>query len=145
VASGQYLPIIPHPQHPHYSKDKDLLERVQRRFTRMINGLGQLSYMERLERLNLWTLEERRNSSDLIELFKIIKGYTKCKISDFFILDNRCKGTRGHSVKLVKIRNNKDALKIFFSRRVIEQWNQLEQHMVDPSSINSFKSHLQKI
>ena len=90
----------------------------------MINGLGQLSYMERLERLNLWTLEDRRNRSDLIEVFKIIRGYMKCKISDFFILDNRCKGTQGHSVKLVKIRN-RDVLKFFFSRRVIERWNRL--------------------
>jgi len=67
---------------PHYSKDKELLDRVQRRFTRMINGLGQLSHMERLERLNLWTLEERRNRLDLIEVFKIVRGYTKCKITN---------------------------------------------------------------
>ena len=67
----------------------------------MIKGMDQLSYMERLERLHLWTLEERRNRSDLIEVFKIIKGYSKCEISDFFIMDNRCKGTRGHSAKLI--------------------------------------------
>jgi len=36
-------------------------------------------------------------------------------------------------------------MKFFFLRRVIERWNQLEQHVVDASSINSFKSHLQKI
>jgi len=71
---------------PHYSKDKELLEKVQRRFTRMIKGMDQLSYMARLERLHLWTLEERRNRSDLIEVFKIIKGYSKCEISDFFIM-----------------------------------------------------------
>jgi len=41
-----------------------------------------------------------------MEVFKIIKGYTTCEISDFFNLDNRCKGTRGHSVKLIKTRNN---------------------------------------
>jgi len=36
-------------------------------------------------------------------------------------------------------------MKFFFSRRVIQRWNQLERHVVDASSINSFKSHLQKI
>jgi len=52
--------------------------------------MGQLSYMERLERLHLWTMEERRNRSDLFEVFKIIKGYTKCKvISLFWIIDAR--------------------------------------------------------
>jgi len=111
----------------------------------MINGMGHLSYMERLERLHLWTLEERRNRSNLIEVFKIIEGYSKCEISDFFILDNRCKDTWGHSVKLIKTRNKRDVLKFFFSRRVIEHWNQLEQRVVDASSINSFKSHLQRI
>jgi len=40
-----------------------------------------------MERLHLWTLEERRNRLDLIEVFKIIKGYSKCEISDFFIMD----------------------------------------------------------
>jgi len=63
---------------------------------------------------------------------------------DFFIMDNRCKDTRGHSAKLIKMRNNRDALKFFFSRRVIERWNQLEQYVVDASSINILKSNLQK-
>ena len=52
---------------PHYNKDKVLLEKIQHCFTRMIPGFSQLDYMTRL-RLNLWTLEKRRNRSDLIEL-----------------------------------------------------------------------------
>jgi len=42
---------------PHYRKDKELLE-IQHRFTRMLPGLKQLPYDQRLEALNLWTLEE---------------------------------------------------------------------------------------
>jgi len=57
---------------PHYQKDKELLERVQHRFTRMIEGFSSLPYNgERLLRLGLWTLEERRNRCDLIEVFKV--------------------------------------------------------------------------
>ena len=68
----------------------------------MINGLGHLSNVERLERLYLWTLEERRNKSDLIDVFKIIKGYIRNVQSAISLfLDNRCKGTRGHSAKLI--------------------------------------------
>ena len=33
---------------PHYSKDKDLLERIQHRFTRMVPGLKNLPYEEQL-------------------------------------------------------------------------------------------------
>jgi ribonuclease P/MRP protein subunit RPP40 len=44
---------------PYYIKDKELLDRVQHRFTRMVPGLRQLPYEQRLQRLGLWTLEER--------------------------------------------------------------------------------------
>ena len=59
---------------PHYSKDKALLENIQHRFTRMIPGYSQLDYNTRLNRLKLWTLEERRNRADLIELSKCINA-----------------------------------------------------------------------
>jgi len=44
---------------PHYVKDRVLLERVQRRFTRMVPELKGLSYPDRLKKLGLWSLEER--------------------------------------------------------------------------------------
>ena len=55
----------------HYVKDRERLERVQHRFMRMVRGL---EYGERMERLNLMPREERKNRSDLVELFKISKG-----------------------------------------------------------------------
>jgi len=58
---------------PHYVKDKELLERVQHRFTRMFKDLRERDYGERLNSLNLWTLEERRNRQDLILVFKMYK------------------------------------------------------------------------
>jgi len=45
---------------PHYKKDKELLEKVQRKSTKMIKGMKGKSYEERLRKLNLWSLEERR-------------------------------------------------------------------------------------
>jgi len=49
---------------PHYEKDKFLLERVQHRFIRILPGLTQLAYKHGLERLGLWTVEERRNRAE---------------------------------------------------------------------------------
>ena len=46
---------------PHYQKNKELLERVQHRFPRMIEGFSSLPYGERLLRLGLWTLEEKKS------------------------------------------------------------------------------------
>ena len=66
-----------------------------------------MDYDVRLQRLNLWTLEERRNRTDLIELFKIYSGMSGIKIDSMFepVRDGR---TRGHSLKLAKNRSNLD-------------------------------------
>jgi len=69
---------------PYYSKDKELLERVQHRFTRLFQELQGLPYDERLQQLGLWSLEERRNRADLIEMFKMFKVFTLVPWTNFF-------------------------------------------------------------
>jgi len=124
---------------PYYKKDRELLEKVQRRFTKRIKGMKGMSYEERLQKLKLWLLEERRNRQDLIEVFKICKGFSRIRREELFHFDDRCKGTRGHSLKLVKVRCRRDSRRHFFSNRVIKRWNQLNQRAVDATSINALK------
>ena len=45
---------------------------------------------------------KRRNRQDLIEVFKIGKGFRRP--NKLFYFDDRGKGTRGHGLKLVKVR-----------------------------------------
>ena len=59
---------------PHYVKDRERLGRVQHRFTRMVPGMMGLEYGERLERLGLMTLEERRNRSDLVRFGQAVQN-----------------------------------------------------------------------
>jgi len=96
------------------------------RFTRLIPGMQKLSYMERLAKLNLWSLEERRNRSDLIEVFRMANNLSPIPLTKFFKFntDNR---TRGHSFKLVKHRCNCEVRRHFFSERVVNRWNMLDQ------------------
>jgi len=82
---------------PYYVKDKELLERLQKRFSRMIPESKALSYPERLNRLNLWTLEERRVRADLIEVYKMVRSLSTLLFEDLFELDNS-RRTRGHSL-----------------------------------------------
>jgi len=53
---------------PHYIKDKKLIEKVQRRFTKMITNMEGKTYEK------LWTLEERRNRQNLSEVLKYAMG-----------------------------------------------------------------------
>ena len=61
-------------------KWKNHEERVQRKLTRILPHLRLLPYKERLKRLNLMTLSDRRKRGDLIQLFKSLskrKVYTQ--------------------------------------------------------------------
>jgi len=68
---------------PYYVKDKELIEKLQHRFTKLIPEVANLSYCDRLHRLGLWTLEERRIRADLVEVFKLIRGISSSPFNTF--------------------------------------------------------------
>ena len=124
---------------PYRKKDIDTLERIQRRATKMIPELRDLSYEERLKACGLTTLETRRLRGDQIEVFKILNGYENIDINMFFSLKKDSR-TRGHEVKLVKDQCRLDIRKHSFSQRTINEWNKLSTDCVTASSVNMFKN-----
>lgn len=127
---------------PYLRGDIDVLERVQRRATKLIPSLRNKPYLERLRALNLPTLETRRLRGNLIETFKIIKGFENVNSAYFFEFDNGI--TRNNGFKLNGKRFCTNISKFYFTNRVVEVWNGLPKEVVDAKSINSFKNRLDK-
>jgi len=94
-------------------KDKELIERIQHRFTRMFPDLRRLPYLRRLQHLKLWTLEERKVRADLIEVYKIIYRIKSVSFDTFFKYNNYG-ATRGHSLKLTERRASTELRHHFF-------------------------------
>ena len=124
---------------PYRKNDIDTLERIQRRATKMIPELRDLSYEERLKECGLTTIETRRLRGDQIEVFKILNGYENIDRNMFFSLKKDSR-TRGHEVKLVKDQCRLDISKHSFSQRTINEWNKLSTDCVTASSVNMFKN-----
>ena len=111
------------------------IEAVQRSFTRVVDGMQELSYQQRLKKLGLTTLLERRMRGDLIETFKILKGLNNYGTS-FFNVSSRT----NNLVSRPKSLTNPD----FFGERVKNYWNKLPEYVKNKNNVNSFKNALDK-
>jgi len=125
---------------PFLRRDIELLEKVQRRATRIIINDETKTYEERLKLLGWTTLETRRLRGDLIQAFKMLKGIDNVDSSHYFIRSST--GLRGHSLKLYKSGSRLDIRKYFFSQRVVEEWNRLPESAIQCETVNSFKNKL---
>ena len=128
---------------PYLRKDIDTLEKIQRRATKLIPGLRDMTYEKRLKECGLTTLETRRLRGDQIEVFKILNGYENIDSNLFFEI-KESKKTRGHNFTLVKKQSRLDVRKFSFSQRTINVWNKLSEECVHASSVNMFKNRIDK-
>ena len=103
---------------PYYRKDIIKLERVQKRFTKMLPGLDGLSYKERLNRLGLFSLEHMRLRDDLKEVYKITRGIDKVDSQYLFPKVGESK-TREHRFKVRRERYKCAQRGNVFTQRVV--------------------------
>ena len=127
---------------PFFKGDIIAVEKIQRRATKMIPGLSQLSYEERLRELKLPSLVHRRRRGDMIQMHKIINDTVDVEKALF--VNHQESVTRGHNLKLRKTKATKLPRIHAFSNRVIDDWNELPAKAVNAPTTNSFKVELDR-
>jgi hypothetical protein len=128
-----------------------VLENVQRRVTRSLPWLKDLSYPERLKVLGLPTLAFRRLRNDMLLTFKLINNYCNmdqnphcqiCQIDRTILQKSYSSATWGTSFKL-KQQHNSGVRARFFSVRIVNAWNSLSNTTRNSDSVESFKTNIE--
>ena len=124
---------------PYLKRQSILIERVQRRATKLIPEIKNLTYEERLTYLKLPTLKYRRLRGDMILTYNMFKsGETNDKLLKRHTLHDNFQ-TRGHNRKLSKEHCRLDIRKNSFSQRIVNTWNSLPSNIVQAKNTNTFK------
>ena len=131
---------------PCFKKDINVIESVQRYFTRNVYRklkLPDTCYDDRLINLGLLRLETRRIICDLVETFKLCKGFSCLNVAKY--LTFACyKSTRGHPYKLFVKRFHSRLHSHFLFNRVVNIWNILPSCYFYTNIVSCFKTKLEK-
>ena len=131
---------------PHLLKNIDILENVQIRATKLVDGLSDLEYPERLKRINLPTLLYRRRRGDMIEVYKHFNSYDSSTLSSTF--NPRDRPSRQHKFQLytpISTDGVRGIQKNSFYHRVVSVWNNLPKNVAEDETIDGFKIALDNL
>ena len=128
---------------PPLAKHIDKIEEVQIRTTKMVPGLREMSYPDRLKKLELPTLVYKRLRGDMINVYKMMTGIYHSECCPKLTTTYEKTGIQGkHSKYLYQERSRLDVRKYCFTNRVVSIWNTLPEDVVMAENVNEFKRAL---
>ena len=105
--------------------------------------LYDLPYEERLKKLQLFPLHDRRKRGDMIATFKMINGFVKVNQDKLVPLHNNM-STRSHHQQLNGNTVKNNTRKNFFTQRIVRPWNDLSTDTICSDTVNTFKGRYDK-
>ena len=121
-----------------YQGDLRHLESVQRRWTKNIDDMEELSSADRLMALNMYSIKGRLLRADLLKCCKIFNEKCGNQPSDLFLMASDI-GTRGHRFNLAFTHSSLECRRQFFALRYVYSWNALPDELVSLDSVDAFK------
>ena len=118
---------------------------VQIRATKLVDGLKNMEYQERLKRCGLTTLLFRRMRGDMIEMWKHFNVYDRDILSPSLMPNERPLRNGKHRCQLYQRRSGDGERGMqtnSYYFRTTKQWNDLPTSVVESEDINSFKNNL---
>ena len=128
---------------PCLRRDIDVIEKVQRHYTKSICGLRDMSYDDRLRELGALTLLNRRTYADMLLVYKCLHGMINCSPASLG-LTLAVSNTRSDGCRLIQQRVKNKRHGSAFSCRASSTWNKLPSDIVCSKSLHMFKSRLHK-
>ena len=129
-------------------KDINKVENIQRRYTKFAFQKCSIpfsSYEDRLNKVGLLKLQDRRKYFDMILLYKIFHGISDLSFHDYFIFIPAKYSPRFHSFKIInkhKFSSQQGQNSIFIRAPLI--WNKLPESIVSAKTIYIFKRLLKQ-
>ena len=133
---------------PWTNRDKETLEKVQRRAVRMVTGLPHsMTYEEKLPVLGLTTLADRRVRGDMIEMFRSLGGHNTVGHRQFFTLESEAqregpptRARSGYLNVVPPVLARTEQRRNFWSQRSVSVWNSLDDDTKMSNNVNIFKN-----
>ena len=125
---------------PHLQKHIDMLENVQVRATKLVDGFGKVEYYDCLKRLNLPTLVFRRKRGAMIKLYKHFHAYDKNILAASFQPSDRT--SRKHAYQLREPTVSEACNQTPFTTDGRERGMTFHGSWSMPKTLNMFKNRL---